>query len=108
MSLRFPEGFHRTFRFRLAVSISVAFIISSLIIFGFAYYRISSSLQANDRTIIQLKLKDYAEEYEEGNIEEIRKAIDSDSASGALRGFFVRVAGPKNETLFLRTPEVGA
>jgi len=86
----------------------VAFIISALIIFGFAYYRISSSLQSNDRTIIQLKLKDYAEEYQEGNIEEIRKAIDSDAASGALRGFLVRVAGPQNETLFIRSPGEGA
>jgi signal transduction histidine kinase len=108
MSLKFPKGFYRTFRFRLAVSFSVAFILSSLIIFGFAYYRISSSLLSNDRTVIELRLKDYAEEYEEGDILELRKAIDSDAASGALHGFFVRVAGPKNETLFLRTPGEGA
>jgi signal transduction histidine kinase len=104
MSLKFPEGFYKTFRFRLAVSFSVAFILSSLIIFGFAYYRISSSLESNDRAVIQLRLKDYAEEYEEGSIGEIRKAIDSDAASGTLRGFLVRVAGPKNETLFIRSP----
>ena len=54
------------------------------------------------------KLKDYAEEYEEGNIAEVKKAIDSDAASGALRGFLVRVAGPDNETLFLRNPGEGA
>ena len=55
MSLKFPKGFYRTFRFRLAVSFTVAFVLSSLIIFGFAYYRISSSLESNDRTIIQLQ-----------------------------------------------------
>ncbi len=108
MSLKFLKGVYRTFRFRLAVSFSVAFILSSLIIFGFAYFRISSSLESNDRTVVQLRLKDYAEEYDEGNIEEIRKAIDSDAASGALRGFFVRVAGPENETLFIRSPGEGA
>jgi signal transduction histidine kinase len=86
----------------------VAFILSSLIIFAFAYFRISSSLESNDRAVVELKLKDYAEEYDEGNIEEIRKAIDSDAATGALRGFLVRVAGPQNETLFVRNPGEGA
>src|ERR1700687_4568053 len=107
MSLKFLSGFHRTFSFRLTVSISVAFILSSLLIFGFAYFLISSSLQANERTVIQLKLKEYADEYEEGDLEGIRNLVDSEASSGALRRFIVRVAGPQNETLFLKRPEEG-
>lgn len=104
MSLQFPSGFYRAFGFRLTVSISVAFILSSLIIFGFAYFRISSSLQANDRTVVQFKLREYAEEYDEHNIDGIRRRVDSDASSGALRSLVVRVAGPQNETLFLKRP----
>jgi signal transduction histidine kinase len=107
MSSTFPSGLGRTFSFRLTVSISIAFILSSLIIFGFAYLRISSSLQANDKTVVQLKLREYAEEYEEHKLDGIRTRVDSDASSGAVRSFVVRVAGPQNQTLFLKRPEDG-
>jgi signal transduction histidine kinase len=107
MFLKLPSGFYRTFSFRLTVSISATFILSSLIIFGVAYLRISSSLQANDRTVVQLKLREYAEEYEEGNIDGLRRRVGSDASSGAIRSFVIRLAGPENETLFLKRPEDG-
>ncbi len=89
------------------MSIAVAFILSSLAIFGFAYVRMSMSLQANDRNLIQLKLKEYTEEFEEGGVMEVRRALETDSMSGGLRGFVFRVAGPQNETLFLQPPQEG-
>ena len=107
MSLRSIRRFHKTFSFRLAVSFSFAFILSSLILFGFAYFLVSSSLQANDRTFIQLKLKEYADEYQKAAITGVRTKVDSETISGKLRTYMVRLASPRNETILLKSPEEG-
>ena len=107
MSLEAIRRFAKTFSFRLAVSFSAAFILSSLILFGFAYFLVSSSLQANDRAAIQLKLKEYADEYQKDLVRGVRNKIDSETSSGALRTFMVRLANSQNETLFLKPPEEG-
>jgi len=102
-SKRLSRAF-KTFGFRLTISFSLAFILVSLLLFSFAYFLVSSSLQANDRTAIQLKLKEYAEDYRAGSPTSIQHKVEADSASGSLRWFMVRLADSENRTVFLHSP----
>src|SRR5258708_2555135 len=104
MFLDFLRKIYKTFRFRLAISFSVAFIVLSLILFAIAYFLVSSSLQATDRIAIELKLREYAQEYRIGSIASVKQKVEIDSGSGGLKSFMVRVADPQNKTLLLRQP----
>ena len=104
MSLKLFRGIHRTFTFRMTALFSVAFILSSLILFGFAYFLVSSSLEANDRTAISLKLKEYGDSFQTGGLAGIKERIDSEGGPGALRAFVIRAADSNNHTLFLKRP----
>jgi signal transduction histidine kinase len=107
MSLRLFRGIHKTFTFRMTALFSIAFILSSLILFGFAYFLISSSLEANDRTAIRLKLKEYGDSFQTGGLAGIKERIDSEGGLGALRPFVIRAADINNHTLFLKPPDEG-
>ncbi len=68
---------YKTFRFRLTITFSLAFIVLSLLLFAFAYFLLSSSLQDNDRTAVTLKLKEYSDEYGSGSIDGLMRKIKS-------------------------------
>ena len=104
MSSKRSRKFYKTFRFRLTVAFSLAFIVLSLLLFTFAYFLLSSSLQANDRTAVTLKLKEYSDEYGNGSIAGLTRKIKIDSGSGSLRYFMVRVADAQNKTILLQPP----
>jgi signal transduction histidine kinase len=104
MSLQAVKRFVRTFGFRMTVSFSAAFVLISVVLFGVAYYLVSSTLQVNDRAAVQLKLKEYADEYRLGSAASIKQEINVESNSGALRNFMVRLADAKNHTIALKPP----
>jgi signal transduction histidine kinase len=95
---------YKTFRFRLTIAFSLAFIVLSLLLFAFAYFLLSSSLQANDRTAVALKLKEYSDEYGSGSIDGLMRKIKTDSGAGSLRYFMVRLADSQNKTVLLQKP----
>src|ERR1700733_4752942 len=107
MSSKRSRKIYKTFRFRLTISFSLAFIVLSLILFTFAYFLLSSSLQANDRTAITLKVKEYSDEYRSGSIDALKREIKIDSESGSLNYFMVRVADSQNNTILLQQPGEG-
>src|SRR6202022_50560 len=104
MSSKRSRKFYRTFRFRLTVAFSLAFIVLSLLLFTFAYFLLSSSLQANDRTAVTLKLKEYSDEYGSGSLEGLMRKIKADSGAGSLRYFMVRLADSQKKTILLQRP----
>src|ERR1700693_702484 len=99
MSSKRSRKIYKTFRFRLTISFSLAFIALSLLLFAFAYFLLSSSLQANDRTSITLKLKESSDEYRSGSIDALKREIRIDSGSGSLRYFMVLLADSQNKTI---------
>src|SRR3984893_1521189 len=107
MSLEFLKRFRRSFSFRLSIYFVTGFLLSSMILFGFAYFLVSSSLQKNDKTAIQLKLKEYADEYQNNAIPGVKTKAESETSSGVLRPFMVRLASPHNQTIFMKPPAEG-
>ena len=88
----------------MTVSFSAAFVLISVALFGVAYYLVSSTLQVNDRAAVQLKLKEYIDEYRLGSVASIKQEINVESNSGTLRNFMVRLADAKNHTIALKPP----
>jgi signal transduction histidine kinase len=107
MSSKRSWKIYKTFRFRLTISFSLAFIVLSLLLFAFAYFLLSSSLQANDRTAITLKLKEYSDEYRSGSMDGLKRKMQIDSGSRNLRYFMVRLADSQNKTMLLQQPAEG-
>ncbi len=105
MSLRFLNRIRKTTGFRLTVWYSAIFILSSLTLFGIAYVLLSSSLKQKDHETIQAKLKDYQAQYRTGGIIAIRNELNFEKYAGKPNIFFIRVAGPKNQTLFISLPD---
>ncbi|MBI4461920.1 MAG: HAMP domain-containing histidine kinase [Acidobacteria bacterium] len=90
----------KTIGFRLAAWYGLVFIVSSLAVFGLAYFLLSVALQQKDWEIIESQLKLYASRYESEGLEAIRGEIDA----GHKESLFVRVAGPRNQTLLQHIP----
>ena len=66
MYLKPLKRIQKTLGFRLTAWYSGVFILSTLALFGTAYVLLSSSLQRRDKEAIQLKLQEYAAEYQRG------------------------------------------
>ncbi len=90
----------KTIGFRLASWYFLVFTVSSLALFGVAYFFLSSSLEQKDRELIESELKLFASRYQSGGLE----ALIAEVNRGPKESFFVRVAGPGNQTLFRNMP----
>jgi len=74
--------------------------LSSLALFGLAYFLLSVTLQQQDRAIIESELKLYASRYETAGLD----AIIAEINARHRESLFVRVAGPRNQTLLQHIP----
>lgn len=102
MSLAAAKRFYKTFGFRMTVSFSAAFVLIAVVLFGVAYYLVSSTLRVNDQAAVELKLKEYTDEYRLGSVASIQQEISVESNSGALRNFMIRLADKRNHTIALK------
>lgn len=84
----------------MAAWYSLAFILSSLALFGLAYVLLSSSLEQKDRELISSQLKLYASRYESEGLPALIEEVEA----GPKESLYVRVAGPENNTLFQNIP----
>ena len=105
MSLKPLKRWSKTIGFRLAIWYSGIFILSSVALFVFAYFFLSSSIQQKDRELIKSRLKEFEVQYQMGGIDALRNKILSDKRSAKRNSFFVRVAGPAGNTVFLNKPD---
>jgi signal transduction histidine kinase len=104
MSLKSLKLWSKTVGFRLAIWYSTIFILSSVALFVFAYFFLSSSIQQRDQDLVQSRLKEFQSQYATGGIETLKSKILSEKPSSRGNPFFVRVAGPTGNTLFLNKP----
>lgn len=102
MFLKNLHSIPKTIGFRLTVWYSIIFILVSLLLFVIAYFLLSTTLERHGREAIQEKMKELALLYQKGGIPAIEKEITSVKKFQPRRPFFVRIAGAKNKTLFLR------
>jgi len=104
MSLRALKNIRRTIGFRLTLWYSGIFILSTLVVFGLAYFVLSASLKRQDRETIEIKLKELSVLYQTGGKEALEREVNLEKKFEKKIPFFIRLAGQKNKTLFLKIP----
>ncbi len=98
------KAFRKTVGFRLALWYSGIFIFSSVLLFGFSYFNISSSLRKQDQRAIESELKELASLYEMGGMDFIERKLTVHRKFEKEEPFLVRVGDATNETLLLILP----
>jgi heavy metal sensor kinase len=104
MSLRLHDRIKRSFSLRLTFWSLAVSILAYIIVFALAYHSLSSSLKQEDRKAMLSKFKEYAREYEKGELTDLEASINSERDSETPTLFFVRVVSDDNSTLFLSLP----
>jgi len=93
-----------TIGFRLTIWYSAIFIVSTVVVFGLAYFVLASSLKRQDRETIELKLKELAVTYQSSGVAALEAEIDLEKRLEKKTPFFIRLASPENKTLSLKIP----
>ena len=104
MSLKFLNQARQTIGLRLALGFLTIFILSSLILFVLTYVFLYLSIQKKDKEIIKTEFKECKTEYEKGGVSVLQKEVEFDKRASGKNPFFIRIAGPKNNTVFLNIP----
>lgn len=98
------EHLRGTVGFRLTLWYSGIFILSSVLLFGLAYFFLSSSLIRKDEEAIQVRLKELSALYQTGGLEYVEREVTIEKKFERRNPFFVRLAGRDNKTLLVIFP----
>ena len=104
MSFADLKRFSRTVGFRIALWHSTAFIVGAALVFGVAYFFLRHSIDEQTEDAIDFRLTQFEAEYGRGGKEAV-VGLCKLRLGRAQKAFFVRLADPQNNTLFLRDPE---
>jgi signal transduction histidine kinase len=91
--------------FRLALWSSAFFILSTLLLFAFAYFLLAASLKQNDRNNIEARLQQLTAQYQSTDLAGLKKQLALEARLRTTRPFFIRIAGPRNTTVFAEIPD---
>ncbi len=105
MSLNFLSRLRQRTSVRLTLWFLAIFCLGSLAILLIAYFSLSSSLRHQDQKNILAALHEYQAQYKAGKLIALRNAVKFEKYAGKPNIFFVRVAGPRNQTLYLNLPD---
>ena len=105
MFLKSLNRIRKTIGFRLTFWYSAIFILSVLVLFIFAYFYLSSSIRKYERENIRMELKECAAQYQKGGLDALQKEVDFEKHVTGSNPFFIRLAGPGNNTVFLNIPD---
>jgi signal transduction histidine kinase len=104
MSSRWRESPAYTLGFRLAAWYAVLFVGSAAAITGLTYVLLAGSLRQRDTDLIRSTLFAYAQQYEQGGLGALDRAIRTDQAAGRRERLFVRVLSAGQEVVFYNLP----
>ncbi len=108
MSLKSLSRMRKSIAFRLTIWFSILFPLSSIVFFGLIYFRLSSYINRKDRETIEAKLEEYAAQYTSGGIKALGEEVRLENRINKGITFYVRVAGPQNNTIFESVPQPAA
>lgn len=104
MSLNSFKSYKKTIGFRLALWYSTIFIFSTLVLFGIAYFFVSSSVREQELQMILSKINEYVLMEKNSGFKSLMDEIELEDAGNKSVGFFVRVGDNNNQTIFLTCP----
>jgi len=104
MSSKPIERSARSFSLRLNLWYAAFFIFGCFALFLLAYFVLASSIQQKEKEVIRAKLEEYRAWYENEGLAGLSENFFN-SRRRDKNAFFVCVAGPGNNTIFVSTPE---
>lgn len=94
----------RRLSIRLTLWHALLFLSAALVVLTLSYLVIKKRLEFQEKDVIELRLNQYAWEYNRGGLNAVRD-LAALRKGREQKAFFVRVADAKNHTLFLRDPD---
>lgn len=104
MSLKMNKQTGLSFSFKLSIFYALFFIISSLALFGTAYYFINNLIAQQEQEVIYDRIQEYKAWYAEGGIDAVKIRFNK-QPNREKDIFFVRIIGPSKTVLFLSIPK---
>ena len=104
MFSRFLNDLDSQVALRLTAWYSFAFVLSTLFLFGFAYFLLASSLNREDQLAVQIKLKELSAVYQTGGIATLEKEVTVEKSLHRNDPFLIRLASRENKTLLMSAP----
>ena len=104
MASNLKNGARRSFSLRLNLWYASFFVVGACALFFVAYFVLSSLIEQKEREVILAKLEEYRAWYEGGGLDGLNEKFLNTPGSGK-NAFFVRVAGRRNNVLFLSIPD---
>ena len=95
----------RSFSLQLNLWYASVFVLSAGLLFLAIYLLLASAIQRQDREAIEARLKQYSAVLRSGGVPALRGWISRTEDGQNQKSFFVRVADPFNNVLFLAAPE---
>jgi signal transduction histidine kinase len=105
MSLGALETLWKATGFRLALLSSAFFVVGTFVLFAFAYFLLSSSLQTRDRDSIEARLRQLAAQYQSTELTGLKKALYLETRLRKTKPYFIRIAAPRNNLVFMEIPD---
>jgi signal transduction histidine kinase len=104
MFSRLRRGLGSQVALRLTAWYSFAFVLSTLFLFGFAYFLLASSLNREDQQAVQIRLKELSTVYQTGGIATLEKEVTVERSLHKNDPFLIRLASRENKTLVMSAP----
>jgi len=105
MSSRFLKDLGSQFALRLTAWYSIVFVLSTLFLFGFAYFLLASSLDKEDRQAVQIRIRELLSVYQTGGIATLEKEVTIEKNAQKREAFLIRIASRENKTLIVSAPQ---
>lgn len=105
MSLKHLHNPVKTIGGKVALWYSVIFITSSLLLFLFTYYFLSTTLKDRDHDNIDFELRQMESIYEISGMDAVKDFITKKNLSRKSKQFFIRIADASNRTIWIFSPE---
>jgi signal transduction histidine kinase len=97
------ERIRQSLAIRLAAIYALVFALGATALFGFMYWLLANSLEARDRSAVEVRAENLARAYETGGALAIRQRLESDTSPDA-RSLFVRLLDGNGVTVFATVP----
>jgi signal transduction histidine kinase len=104
MSSKALRQISKTLGFRLTLWYSFLFILSSTILFGAAFFLVSSTIREYDYQIVQTKTDEYALMDNTDGLEALMHRVRLEEENNLESGIFVRISDSQNKTLLSIIP----
>ena len=97
------ERLRQSLALRLAVQYALVFACGAALLFGVLYWLLAEALEDRERAAVEIRAEALAIAYELGGVPGLRSELGRET-SPEVRSFFVRVIGPRSETVFASVP----